>query len=396
MSFFGKNKYYIILALTFGIMVYLEYSKPKPIDWTQTYSEKDKIPYGTYVLRKELKAAFPEKGIIQNNKSYYQFFEKEFNAPILVITNNFSPSKLDLDLILKHVEKGNDLFVAANHFSQEFTDTMGFGKTYNFIGGFGADSIAEFSFTNKKLSNETYVYKKAYTKAYFNNLDTAKTSILGNNTDGANFIKIEFGEGNIFINLEPLAFTNFSLLAEKNYQYPFKALSYLPQSDLIWDEYYKPMNSIHAKKTPMYFVLENPPLRYAWYILLLGMIIYILFEGKRRQRVIPVVEPPKNMSLEFIETVGKLYFYRGSHKDLAEKKFKYFAEYLRSNYFLKANKFSGEHYKRIAEKTGVSKNLISDIFNKYRKIASKQYISEDELFSLNKDIEAFYSAAKYK
>ena len=42
-----------LLAL-FGAYVALEYYRPKPIDWRPTLSNKDKIPYGTFVLYDQL------------------------------------------------------------------------------------------------------------------------------------------------------------------------------------------------------------------------------------------------------------------------------------------------------------------------------------------------------
>ena len=42
------------LMLLFAGYVALEYHRPKPPDWTPTYANKDKIPYGTYVLYDQL------------------------------------------------------------------------------------------------------------------------------------------------------------------------------------------------------------------------------------------------------------------------------------------------------------------------------------------------------
>jgi len=395
MSFYKQNKYYIILFVAFAVLVYLEYSKPKDINWKQSYSAEDKIPYGSYILKEELKAAFPEKAIISNEKTYYQFLKNESHSSILFITDEFSPSETDLNILLKHLAAGNNIFIAANEFSRLISDTLKFEKSYSFYGAF-SDTMAELSFTNKQFNNEIFVYKKAISNNYFTKFDTTNTTVLGNNQQGVNFIKTKFHKGNLYLNLEPLAFTNFAILAEKNFEYPFNALSYLPYGEIVWDEFYKPAKSFRTKQTPLYFILETPTLKYAWFIILFGVIFYVLFKGKRLQRIIPVITPPSNTSLEFIETIGRLYFFRGSHKDLAEKKFSYFSEYLRSNYFLKTNNFTNEHYQRIAEKTGVGKNLIADIFNKYRKIANQSSISQQELFSLNKDIETFYSKTSSK
>ncbi len=46
--------YLLGIALLFAGYITLEYNRPKPLDWTPTYANKDKIPYGTYVLFDQL------------------------------------------------------------------------------------------------------------------------------------------------------------------------------------------------------------------------------------------------------------------------------------------------------------------------------------------------------
>jgi len=46
--------YLLSLGLLFVAYVVLEYNRPKPLDWTPTYANKDKIPYGTYALYDQL------------------------------------------------------------------------------------------------------------------------------------------------------------------------------------------------------------------------------------------------------------------------------------------------------------------------------------------------------
>ncbi|UOQ99280.1 DUF4350 domain-containing protein [Hymenobacter sp. 5317J-9] len=46
--------YLLGVALLFAGYVTLEYNRPKPLDWSPTYANKDKIPYGTYVLFDQL------------------------------------------------------------------------------------------------------------------------------------------------------------------------------------------------------------------------------------------------------------------------------------------------------------------------------------------------------
>ena len=80
------------------------------------------------------------------------------------------------------------------------------------------------------------------------------------------------------------------------------------------------------------YIFTQPALTWAYYLVLIGLLFYALFAGKRTQRVIPVVEPPRNTSLEFAQTVGRLYFQQGDHDNLARKKIQYFLAGLRERY----------------------------------------------------------------
>ena len=58
----SEIKYLVVLCVLFVGLVLFEVYKPKPVDWTQTFSNKDKIPYGTYVLYSMMENLFPEIG----------------------------------------------------------------------------------------------------------------------------------------------------------------------------------------------------------------------------------------------------------------------------------------------------------------------------------------------
>ena len=57
-----KQVIYIVLLVVFSLVyLFMELSKPKPIDWSEDYSRYQKKPYGCYVLFDVLPKIFPEK-----------------------------------------------------------------------------------------------------------------------------------------------------------------------------------------------------------------------------------------------------------------------------------------------------------------------------------------------
>lgn len=51
---------------------------------------------------------------------------------------------------------------------------------------------------------------------------------------------------------------------------------------------------------------------------------------------------PKNTTLEFVKTVGNLFYRTQNHKNIAHKKITYFLNYLRTHYRLDTSHFNEE------------------------------------------------------
>ena len=107
--------------------------------------------------------------------------------------------------------------------------------------------------------------------------------------------------------------------------------------------------------SPFRYFLSQRPLRWALYLTMFTIILFMVFTARRRQRVIPVIHQPENKSLEFTELIGTLYFQKKDHADLVHKKYIYFAEELRREIQVDIEEVANdEHsFSRIAQKTGI-------------------------------------------
>jgi hypothetical protein len=124
----------------------------------------------------------------------------------------------------------------------------------------------------------------------------------------------------LYLHTVPVAFTNYFLLKDNNAEYISKVFSYLPAKPsalfgmniISWVE----AGRVH----PLRVILTKPALKWAWYTALIGMIIFVIFHAKRRQRIIPVITPPANDSKEFVETVSRVYLNQKHHKNMRRKR----------------------------------------------------------------------------
>ena len=242
---------------------------------------------------------------------------------------------------------------------------------------------------NNGLRNDSgFHYNKKLPQVSISSFDTIHSLKLGTDQKGnLNFICIKYGEGKIYFHTQPLVFTNYHLL-NSNIEYAAKVLSYLPIRTTVWDNYYKPDRFVNS--SPMRYILSQPPLQSAYYLLLITLLLYMVIESKRRQRVIPVINPPGNYSLQFIKTIGSLYFKQRNNADLAKKQILYFKEFLREHYFLTGISASHDCALIVSTKSGVPSDLVQKLLGIMESFESAEKVSNDELIGLNSDIEMFY------
>ena len=298
----------------------------------------------------------------------------------------------DVDRLIKLAENGNQIFIAASSISNSLADTLDLTLTPNIhISNFGKnDRIQEFE--NKEISlNKTYKYQKAFDIVSIKDFKKDSLMVLGRDSDkNVQFIMKSFGKGNIFLCCQPLAFTNYNIVTGNNAQYISGAFSYLPNREIVWDEYYKPTR-LFRHSSPIRYLLTHPPLKLAFYLLFFCLLFLLIFQGKREQRIIPIIKPYRNSSLDFIQTLGKLYYTKKNHKDIADKKLKYFKEFIRNRYHIE---FKSENIKELSSRSGMPEKTLKMLHEQAKSIQTLTHLSQDGLEDFHSKIEYIYNNCK--
>jgi hypothetical protein len=392
----GK-RYYIILGVLALLFILVNSSSPSTVSWRPTYKKKDKNPYGAEVTYALLKDIFGEENVGASNASPYDYLHNDSSElNIMYVASNVNTSETDRDAIMNFAERGNNVFIAANFFAGPLADTLGLAYTeYHPDPIYATDSIS-LSFTNPVFERTEYRFKHDHIANYIIPDTTKGRSyvILSQSSDyQPHFIKVPVGAGNIYYHSNPLIFTNFNILHESSqYKYISNCLSYLPRKKTIWSEYYT-MGASQESETQLRFILKNPQLRWGYYMLGAFIIIFIIFQSKRRQRAIPVVKPPKNSTLEFVETTGRLYFQQKNHANLAVKKIGFFLEKVRTKFYMNTSVLDETFIETLSSKSGVPQEEIRQLVVEFERIKKAEQISEAHLLELNKKIESFYTKA---
>ena len=116
----------------------------------------------------------------------------------------------------------------------------------------------------------------------------------------------------------------------------------------------------------------------------------MLFNAKRRQRIIPVIEPLKNTTTEFVHSVSTIHYEARDFNGIIQKKIKYFLEHVRSKYFLSTEKLDDDFIEKLTLKSGKSKDDIRKLITTVINMRSHTGGTNVTLSNLNKQLEKFY------
>jgi len=387
-----------LLVLLFIGTIAIEFSKPKPINWTRTFNEAHTIPYGAFVLYNELPKIFPESKVEDIAVSPYEYFDEYFNwadssyttsGNYMLIDDYAEVDDVSAQELLDFASHGNTIFMSSNYLPQKFLDTLGIDleNDYDFTGK------AQLSLANPIFKSDSITIDRGLSNIYFSKLDSTKTTVLGyqkfNEEKHINFVKINHEFGEVFLHLQPVTFTNYSLLKNDNKKYAEAILSYLPDDTIFYDSRNKKRTELG--NSPLRFVLSQPALKWAWILGLVSLLIFILFNAKRKQRIVKVIKPLENSTIAFTKTIGNLYYETKDHNNLIDKKITYFLESIRRKYYLDTQLLDEKFVKNLALKSGKDQGLTTKTINLIVHLKAKQLCNEDDLKNLNKTIEDFYN-----
>lgn len=382
--------YGIIFLLVLLLIAFLQANKTEVINWSKNYKLDSKSPFGLFVFYQEADKIFG-KNLEKSAYSPYNYYKEEK----LLEPHNILIINQDIDTeswykILKQVENGSQAMVVSEYFNYPLEDTLRTNTDYFDIPIDVQNTLEDkdtpitLGFTDKKHKNLTITLDKKPNNGGFIYL-TKGQEILGyakvqDDQLGANFIKVKYGKGNFYLHTEPLVFTNYYLLKKDGEAYTEALLSYLPDRKTIWF-----VDDIEVSSTsPMRFILSKPALKYAWWLFLFGILLFIFFNIKRKQRIVPIIEPKKNKSVEFVKSIGNLYLNEGDFRDMMTKKAQYFLHKVRMELLVDTQHLDDKFIKMLHFKTGKSIEKIQEAVVFIKKAQDPYaFVTKEDLIKMN-------------
>lgn len=444
----SRNFLFAMLAL-FVLFCLLQVNLPKKFVWSPTFSHVDKQPLGCFVFDSVLTQSLPNGYHVTKKTFFQldQEHAKE-KISVLMVVDQQDLKQLDVKYLCNIARRGGKVMVVASssfddgrnadtvvvdelertfkvkiedglYFSlrgilsglkahdNDMYDTIywnnretmyaaqSYRMFYNMVGGtLFVDSVPKVKRLAYTLSTAGYDYRQdSLYVGDFTSFDTIvdeKERIERIDTFAIKkvpaAVSVPYGKGEVIFVSSPLLFTNYGMLEGNTSVYIFRLMSYLADLPVYRTEaYVKTDAMLVAEQSPFREFIKRPPLRWALYLALLGVVLFMIFTARRRQRVIPIMSKPANRSLEFIQLIGTLYYQRKDHVDLVRKKFKLFAEELRKTAGVDISDVNTDdrEYLLLAEKTGMNSDRLKKMIRQIRLVLhSEGNISVEEMRSL--------------
>ncbi|WP_294202425.1 MULTISPECIES: DUF4350 domain-containing protein [Chryseobacterium] len=347
--------YAVIFIVVMIILALFEVNKTESTDWRKNFKTYQKSPFGLFVFDHEIRDLFKNKVRKTDQTPYDYYNQNQTKKPHNILIIEHEVDGESWNKIFDQVAGGSDAMLIVSDIPKEISDSIGY---YDSKLSFEEENVLKL--TDKKYQNDFIKLDKFPSGRGFTFIRPG-AEVLGktvekNNTDQVNFIKVKFGKGQFYVHCEPLFITNYYLLKKGNVKYAQDIFSYLDDRETVWfDE-----SNSQVSRFFLRFILSNPALKYAWWVLLGGLVLFIFFNAKRKQRIVPIIDPLKNTSVDFVKSIGNLYLQEGDFHDMMAKKAQYFLNKVRMDLLIDTQNLDAGFAKKLHLKTGKPLEIIDE------------------------------------
>lgn len=416
-----RNIIFLLAGTLLLLFLLFQFAGKRDHSWAENYLVENRGPYGTDIIRQLLEDYYPAEDfqLMEDSLSLDSEAGREQPANYIFIGASQYLDSTSVTRLFRFINAGNRAFIISRSLSEEIVDYLYLYDCYNSYYWDGYDELRDTVINTRvdqvAFSEETGIHLPFRYRNQVRNYDwqyikerylcEEDEDILSLGTFGGyytNFMGIKYGAGYLYLHTNPLLFSNYALLEEERLSYVEAVFSYTVEGPIYWDEYSKIPGFLRnprfpkriSDQTPFDYILQQPPLAWAWYLLLTMAALYLLFRTKRRQRVIPVLEKNRNTSLDFLQTIGHLYFAQNDHRKIALHKAQLFLSYIREHYGLATQGLDETFARQLSAKSEIPQKDIAAILLLYKNIQTSSFVSEKILVNFHQKIEAFYKNCK--
>lgn len=405
----------IILAISLIVLLFIvllfEIREVADYDWQKRYRYDSDEPYDALVFSEMIAERFDSVVIIDKRDDLSAFQDTtEQNALHILLAPSVNISGQYAREYIDFLARGNQSIIITNYFNLSHNEQ--YLPVYNIP---FRDSILHITLDDSRDTFRFIHYDDDFSSAkltFINALSPLyeeSIPIIGNvQDDNAVMSYLSIGDGCLYYYYNPLPFANVMSKQEDYLPHFNQTFSRFDPDQVILDHPSKHKfgtsrrgsggsgglgndNGIN-ENTPLAYVMLNPSLRWAYYLLLATLLLYVIFRGKRRQKVIPILPKNENTSLEFVETLSHLYKSQNQNAKLVPHMKDIFINKVRAKYFLDYN--DPDFAIKLSKKSKIDIQEIEVLMTRFENAENNYSFSDDQFLRLNQRLDTFYNNCK--
>ena len=412
------SKMFIVVIILFMIvLVFVELKMPRKYEWRPNYEHYNTQPFGCLVMDSMMSASTGGR-YSASGKSLAQLKNDSSRENIIIVTASLDFDSLEYNSIDTLLMRGNSVLIAtqeARYLADEllgrydihinsdwpysyYTDGRftydlkeylknenepkatlkwtgkgfnGAQKEFAVERGISDNFIRSFSYYDS--SNDEYYEEDVAVAEPPGDVEDVKnedynreTLIVLNESDShdegyicAVRVTDKRYKGRLIVVANSLWFTNYGFTHDGSRQLAMRCISMLGDGPVIrLDTSLQDGKAYEESESPLRFLIKHRALRWALYLILLGIVLSMIFNCRRRQRVIPVLKKPENMAVKLIKHLGMLAYKKRDTGGLIESRYQMFEYEIRKRLLVDLNGDKEHAYSTIACATGLSEESV--------------------------------------
>lgn len=413
-----RSIFALLLMAAFVGYLWFEDHSSKKFSWERGLSIKKNQPYDLSVffqtIGEEYKENFTEIGekeSLEENKSLVELKKPAiwmFTGRVCFLTES------EAGILANHLKKGGTVFISAERMPKSlFREIPALKNCLTDFNEYDAFNV-EFSHPDVKPKRYRFLHydraepAKAYWNTFFmdtsssvkpeykeNSLDSGAISVLSSsNLSQPDFIRIRLGAGSLYLHANPVMFANVYQTMPSGRDYFASVLQHLPGNSIVFDHSAgipKKEAEVMSYRNFLDFIRSEPALKNAGQLLLISGLLYLAFAGRRKQRSIPVIEPPANHTMAFIDAIGRFYKNEQQNALVFRRERAQFFSFVQHQFRIRLSALEGEELVKLSSKSGVALATLQHIAELYFRYQQKASLSDTELIEINKATSRFYN-----
>jgi|GEM_PF-4489495 len=391
-------------ALAYSVMRYALQERPQ--NWKYSFNEYATSPFSTRIFFKQIPHLFPNKKVEKvQPKDFYSLFwtnpeidnlsgdslfnfntedrysaepnqTREFNY--ISVSNKFESNYIGTSGLISHIFSGGNVQLHAFNFNYMLLERL----------GVEVEMIERHSYSIPNLhsqkvihwTGDTFNLRSTGNDHYFKEFSSHFDTLLVNDSGQVQGIRAKIGYGTISLFSAPQLFTNYDLLYVDQHLAE-TIVSELPLEDTYWSKNLNQKDRAD-KKGLLYFIFSYSTLKWAYFILLFSLLFYFVLNLQRKQRALPIIEAPKNLTLSFLQTMSDLHYAQLDYHSILRKKMNFLRNQIKTDYHLHQKEVDDWYMEQLAQRSKIKEESIKRLFNFYTATIKQKSITKAEFESL--------------